>query len=130
MQTGLRVDNQHEEIGFLNRLQHLSLDLDIHRNAGVVGQSAGIDQPELTSIPVGAREMAIPGRASLVADYRAVIADDAVEKRGLPDVGTSDECDDRKVHAGTPLSSDSRISMKSYEGKIGIGSDALTLSRV
>ena len=130
MQSCLRVDNEHQEIRFLDRLQNLALDLDIHWDARVVGKSAGIDQPELAAIPIGAREMAITSRASLVADNRAVIAHDAVEKRRFPDVGTPDECNDREIHAGTPLSSDSRISMKSYDGKMGMGSDALTLSRV
>ena len=95
-----------------------------------VGQSTGIDQPELPSVPISAREMAIARGTRLVAHNRTVIPDDTVEKRGLPHVGTSDERNDWKVHAGTPLSSDSRISMKSYDGKIGMGSDALTLSSV
>ena len=113
MQSGLRVDHQHQEIGFLDRLQHLPLDLEVHRHARIVGQPAGIDQPELTAVPFRAREMAVAGGARLVAHDGAVLTDDPVEERRLADVRAADECDDGKVHASTPLASDSSTSMKS-----------------
>ena len=116
MQPGLRVDHQHQKIGFLDRLQHLTLDLEVHRNVRIVGQPAGVDQPELTAVPFGAREMAVARGARLVADDGAVLTDDAVEQRGLADVRTPDERDYGNAHAATAVGSFSRTSMKSYDG--------------
>ena len=68
----------------------------------IVGQSAGIHEPELTSVPLRAREMAVACRARFVAHDRAVFTDDAIEERRLADVRTANERDDGNVHASYP----------------------------
>src|SRR3954464_15505447 len=118
MKAGFGVYDEHQEIGLLDRLQHLALDLHVHWDARIVGEAAGVDQPELASVPLRPREMPVSSRTCFLADDGAVLADDAVEKRGLADIGTPDQGDDRQIHAATPIASDARTSMKSYDGKI------------
>ena len=130
MQSGLGVHHQHQQVGFFDRLQYLPLDLDVHRDARVVGQTTCVDQPELATIPFGAREMPVARSASLLADDGAILANDAVEQSRLADVGTSDERNDRQIHVSTTPASDSSTSMKSYDGKIGIARDSRTASSV
>ena len=50
-----------------------------------------------TTAPFGFAVQAVPGDAGLVADNRASRADDAVEKRGLADIGAAHDGDE-----GTP----------------------------
>ena len=45
------------------------------------------------------REMPVARRARFFGDDRAVVADDAVEQRGLSDVRPADQCDDGNAHA-------------------------------
>ena len=129
MQSDFGVDDHQQQIGLANRLDDLAPDLEVHRNVRIVGQPAGIHQPELPAVPVRAREMAIARGARLVADDRAVIADDAVEKGRLADVRPADDCNYRDIHAATASASAARKSTKSYEGKTGIGSDARSVSK-
>src|SRR4051812_47878003 len=130
MQSVLRIDDEHQQVRLFNCLEDLSLDLDIHRHPRIVSQSAGINQPELTPVPIRASEVTITRGASFVAHDCAVLTNNAVEERGLADVGSTDERYHGEVHASTPLSSDESTSMKSYDGKIGIGSALRTFSRV
>ena len=51
--------------------------------------------------PIGLREMAVARRSRFLRNDRAVVSDDAVEQRRLPDVGTTNQCDNRSVHAAT-----------------------------
>src|SRR3954469_17251270 len=130
MKSRLGVDYEHEKIGFIDRLQHLALDLHIHRNVGIVSETSRVDQPELSAVPFGPREVPVASSAGFFADNGAVLSDDAVEERGLPNVGPPNKGDYGQIHAATPTDSDARTSMKSYDGKTGIGSDARTASRV
>src|SRR2546423_9432540 len=123
METGFGIHYEHQEIRLFNGLQHLTLDLDVHRNAGVVGPAAGVDEPELAAVPLCAREVPVPCGSCFLADNRAVLTDDAVEERRLADVWTPDQGDHRQIHAATPIAAEARTSMKSYDGKIGIGND-------
>ena len=104
MHADLRIDDEQQQVGLVDRLVHLPPDLDVHRHARIVGDAAGVDEPELRGRPFGSREMAVARRARLLADDRAVVADDAVEERRLPDVRPADERDDRNVHAATAAS--------------------------
>src|SRR5205085_11850478 len=104
---------QHQQVRFVDCLQNLALDLEVHRDPWIVGQSAGVDEPELTPIPVGARKMPITRRSSLLTDDGAVLADDAIEQRGLANVGPADERDHGKIHTATAVGSASSTSMKS-----------------
>src|SRR5690349_7722669 len=113
MKAYARVDHQQKQIGFLDRLQHLTLDLDIHRNPWIVGETTGIDQPDLPPVPIGSREVAVARGAGLLTDDRVVFADDPVKQCRLPDVGSAYESYDREVHTAATGVSDSSTSMKS-----------------
>jgi hypothetical protein len=80
VQPVLRVDDEHEQVRFGDCLEHLPLDLDIHGHTRIVGEAAGVHEPELPAVPVGAGEMTVARRSCLVAHDRAVLTDDAVEK--------------------------------------------------
>ena len=113
METGFGIHHEHQEIRLFNGLKHLTLDLKVHRNAGVVGQAAGVDEPELAAVPLCAREMPVACGSCFLADNRAVLTDDAVEERRLADVWTPNQGDHRQIHAATPIASEARTSMKS-----------------
>jgi hypothetical protein len=91
----------------------LSLDFDVHRDAWIVGKSAGIDEPELPAVPVRASKMPVASGARFVADNRAILTDYAVEQRRLPDVWPADKSDDWKIQTATAVGSDFSTSMKS-----------------
>src|SRR5689334_15345263 len=97
----------------MNRFDHLTLDLDVHRNVRVVSQPTGVDEPELSPVPVRAGEMTISGRAGLVADDCAVLADNTIEESGFADVRATNDCYYRNIHAATASSSVVRTSTKS-----------------
>src|SRR5687768_100956 len=127
MDADLRVDDEEGHVRLFDRGRDLTANLAVHWRARIVGQSAGVDEPERPAIPLGTREVAIARRPRFLGDDRAVVADDAVEQRGLADVGAPDERDDRDAHAACgPVSAGSpswaSTSMKSYEGNTGIGS--------
>ena len=81
MQSRLRIDDEHQQIRFVNRLENLALDLDIHRNTWIIRQAAGINQPELPAIPLGSGKMSIARCPGFLADDGVVLTDDAVEQR-------------------------------------------------
>src|SRR6185295_16759316 len=125
-----RVDDEENQIRFADRLTDLTADLDVHWRARIVGDAAGVDEPEMTPGPIGLREVAIARRAGFLGDDGAVVADDAIEERRLADVRPSDECDDGDCHvwatrrlgdSATRLpSSCASTSMKLYDGKTGM----------
>src|SRR3954471_11241495 len=102
MQSVLRIDDEHQQVRLFDCLEDLSLDLHIHRHPRIVSKSAGINQPELTPVPIRASEVTITRGASFVTHDCAVLTNDAVEERGLADVWTSNERYHRQVHASTP----------------------------
>jgi hypothetical protein len=57
-------------------------------------QATGVDHPERAVVPLGAREVAVARGAGLLAHDGAVLTEDAIEQRALPDVRAPDECDD------------------------------------
>src|SRR3954467_9485250 len=104
MQSVLRIDDEHQQVRLFNCLEDLSLDLYIHGHPRIVSESARINQPELTPVPIRASEVTVTRGASFVAHDCAVLTNDAVEKRGLANVGPTNESYYRKIHASTPLS--------------------------
>ena len=91
-----------EQVRLVRSPRHLAADLEVHRRLRIVGQSAGVDEPERAAVPLGHREMAVARRPRLLGDDGAVVPDDAIEQRGLSDVRPPDECDDWNAHAGAP----------------------------
>ena len=122
MHAGLGVHHREEQVGLVDRLEDLLADLRVHGAPRVLGQSAGVDEPERPAGPVGAREVAVPRRPRLVGDDRRVVSDNAVEERRLADVRTADDGDHRQSHAAAapdatlPAPSGASASMKSYDG--------------
>src|SRR5262249_42570461 len=117
MQAYSRVDDEQQQIRFADRFIDLATNLDVHRHARIIGNAAGIDEPERTPGPVGLGKMAVARGARFFGDDRAVVADDPVEQRRLADVGPADERDDgNRAHAATGSPSCTSTSTKSYEG--------------
>src|SRR6266550_1931169 len=132
MQACLCVHDHQEQIGLGDCFHHLPANLQIHRHARVVSNAACVDEPEFLAVPFGHGEVAIASRSRFVADDRALIADDAVEQSRFSDVRASDDRDDRSAetaHAATASASDAKKSIKSYEGKTGIGSEVRSSSK-
>src|SRR4051794_11890348 len=92
--AGNGVDDEQEQVRLLDRLPHLPPDLDVHRMLWIVRHTAGIDEPELSPAPIGAREMAIARGARLLGNDRCLAADDAVEESRFPDVRPSEQRND------------------------------------
>jgi len=101
MHAHLRVEEQHHEICFFDRLLHLLADLEIHRERGILGETAGVDEPELAARPIGLREMSVAGRSRFLGNDGAFVAHDSIEQRRLPNVGATNQCNNRSVHAAT-----------------------------
>src|SRR5512141_554282 len=116
MQASNCVDDEEQEVSFADCLEHLSLDLYIHRDMRIIRKTAGVDEPELTGVPLRAGEMPVARSASFVADDGCVFTDDAVEECRLAHVGPADQGDYRNIHAAIASSSLARTSMKSYDG--------------
>jgi hypothetical protein len=99
VRADLRVDDEQQQVRLVDRLAHLLPDLDVHRHALVVGEAAGVDEPERAPVPLDAAEMAVAGGPGLVAHDGRVLADEAVEERRLAHVGAADQGDDGETHA-------------------------------
>ncbi len=98
MQSGDRVHDEQQHVRFLHRLQHLAANLDVHRNVRIVGETAGVHEPEGAAIPHGTAEVTVARGAGLVAHDRRVVADDAIEELRLTDVRAADDGDDGDGH--------------------------------
>src|SRR5690606_4400357 len=55
---------------------------------------------EAASVPVGLDLLAVAGHARLLLDDRLATPHDAVQQRGLADVGSADDGDDGEGHGG------------------------------
>ena len=80
--------------------RHTGLPEDLARNPlAVVGENAArVDQLETPAPVRGLAVNAVPRYARLVTDDRAALAQDAIEKSGLPNVGPADNGYDRQAH--------------------------------
>ena len=97
--AGRGVDHEHDDVRLVDREPRLDLDLLLDRVAGRDLEAARVDDDEPPAVPLGVAVEAVAGRpCPVLDDRRARVADDAVEQRGLADVGSPDEGDDR--HAG------------------------------
>src|SRR5581483_11204128 len=92
-QFGANVDHENNRLRFVQG--DLSLAIDLRRNErDVIGNdAAGVDDAEVASAPLGFAVEAVAGDAGLIADDGAAASNDAVEERGLADVGASDDGD-------------------------------------
>src|SRR5207244_2148931 len=126
--------------GFVATLVALAADLECHGEMRIVDNAAGVAEPEVVPGPVGAREVPIARRTRLVGHDRGVAADDPVEQRRLTHVRSSDQGDDRSIHAAhraatiaasrlRNCSGSPSTSMKSYDGCTGKSKVARTSSK-
>src|SRR6266478_4098207 len=83
-------------------------------------QASGIHEPKPAAIPLGGGEMTVARHTRLGVHDRLAPPDDAVEERGLADVGPADDGNGGDAHAAT--TSPTNASAKSYDSLMGIGS--------
>src|SRR5262245_19978702 len=99
MQPHFRVDDEQKKVRFADCLIDLSPNLDVHRQARIVSNAAGVDEPECLPRPVGLGEVAVASRPRFLGHNRGVVPDDAVEQLGFSDVRTTNQCNDGNAHA-------------------------------
>ena len=92
-QTLATVDNEHQQIGASDRPLALFDDQCVKRILARAEQSAGIKQLERHALPGDRARQRIARRARYRSDDRATAAGDPVEKRGFPNVRTTDQDD-------------------------------------
>src|SRR6476620_11811177 len=129
MQSCLRVDDKHQEIGLADCLDDLTPNLEVHREMWIVEKPACIDEPELTAVPFRASEVTVTCGAGLSAHNCTAVSDYAIDECRLAYIGAPDEGDYWNIHAATASSSLPRMSMKSYDGCTGIGKVSLSSSK-
>src|SRR5579884_2217742 len=98
-----RVDHEQHDVGLVDRPLRLPADQAGERLAGARHQPAGVDERELPARPLARRFEPVAGDARGVLDDRGPPRDQAVEERGLADVGPSDDRDDRASPAAHRL---------------------------
>ena len=90
--AGLHVDDQADGVGLAEGLVDLRGDLaGVGAGQLLAEQAARIDDAEGDAAPLGGGVEPVAGRAGQVLDDGAAPAEDAVEERGLADVGPPDE---------------------------------------
>ena len=105
---GAPVDQENDLRGTLEREARLFQDLARDQLLVVRDDAAGVDQLEVPAVIPGLAVNAVARDAGLVADDRAALADDRVEKSGLPDVWPAD--DDNRGKIGHTSSASQRAS--------------------
>src|SRR2546430_628558 len=96
----LRVDDEHDDVGLVDRRLGLPADAGLDLARAVV-EAAGVDEGELTSAPFDRRIEAVLGGAGLVLDDGDTVTDQAIEQGGLADVGPSDDGHETTAHTHT-----------------------------
>ena len=107
---GLRVDDEEHDVGLVDRGLRLAAHGVLEILGGFSGgprppridEAAGVDERELAAAPLRRRVEAVARRSGLVLDDRDAVADEAVEERRLPDVGSPDDRDESARHGGKP----------------------------
>src|SRR5947199_6337669 len=93
-QTGLAVDNQNEQRGFLDGYVRLAQDFLGNQRLIVRHEAARVDDFERAASPLPLAVNAVASDSRLVGDDGAARAGQTVEERGLAYVGTSSKEDD------------------------------------
>src|SRR5262245_5920137 len=65
MESRPGVDHKEEQGRFADGLIHLAPDLELHWRARIVGDTSGIDEPEVLPCPIRARKMTVPSGTRL-----------------------------------------------------------------
>ena len=90
---GASVDHHDDGGGFVERDARLTVDFG-RDQVFLFGQNAaGVDDAQMAAAPLGVAVEAVAGDAGFVADNGAARAHDAVEERGLADIGAAHDGD-------------------------------------
>ncbi len=93
------VEQEDDDLGLVDRNFGLGLDGRLRLVFGAVKvESRGVDHGELAAAPVGDPVQAVAGQPGLGIDDGLAPAQDAVEQRGLADIGAADDGDDGARH--------------------------------
>src|SRR5205085_2521768 len=97
---GLRVDHEHDDVGFFDRGLGLTPDsrLDLAR---AVVEAAGVHKRELATPPLNGRVKTIPRGPRLVLDDGDTVTDQAIEEGRLSDVRSAHDGDEITPHPHT-----------------------------
>ena len=96
--AGDGVHDEQYDVGLFDGDLRLLADGGFDDVVGRGDKPAGVDERERAPGPFGVGVMAVARHAGQVVHDGIAMADDAVEERGLPDVRTSDDGDERAVH--------------------------------
>ena len=88
-----RVDHEQRDLGVGDRLARLVLDRDGQRVLVVEVDAAGVDQRAAAAVPLGRELLAVARDARPLVDDRLARLGEAVDERGLADVGIADDGD-------------------------------------
>src|SRR5437867_4004001 len=122
MDAGFDVHDEEQSVAIGDRLLHLPANRSIEGIGRPRHQTAGIHEPEPASVPLRRGEVSIPRDTRLRIHDRLAPADDPVEQRRLPYVGSADDGYGGNGH--TVISWLTSASAKSYDSLTGIGSCA------
>ncbi len=95
-QAGRGIDDEQDDVGLGDREARLLLDPRLDRVARVDLEAAGVDDHEPPAVPLGVAVQPVTRRPGAVLDDRRARPDDAVEQRGLADVGPAHDGHDRQ----------------------------------
>ena len=93
-QFGAAVHDHDDRGGFVERDPSLAKDFGRDEIFVFGKDAAGIDDAKCVAAPVGFAVQAVAGDAGFVADDGAPRSDQAIEQRGLADVGPADDGDE------------------------------------
>ena len=103
--AGGGVDHEDDGVRLLAGGLGLLADASSEGVVGLAGlDAAGVHQREVDAVPVGVVVAAVACDAARLVDDGVLLLGDAVDERGLADVGTADHGDDGLGHTGAPCS--------------------------
>ena len=98
-----RRNHEYDDIGLGDCKLGLPLHLGPDGRVRIDTPPSGVDNSQVATLPRHGEEQPVPGDIRLVVDNDVPGADDAIEKRGLANVGPANESNNRSGHQRTPL---------------------------
>ena len=97
------VDEEEDDLRLVDRDERLFPDRQVQRLVASLDHTPRVDEEEVPSRPMRAREIAVPRHARSIVDDRDAASDHSVEERRLADVGPPDH-----GHHGEPAAHEAR----------------------
>ncbi len=94
-EAGLAVDEEHDRVGLLGGHERLVADRRLELVDAARLDAAGVDEQEVDAVPVRVVVAAVAGDAARLVHDGVGLLGDAVDERGLADVRSADDGDDR-----------------------------------